>query len=156
MFRSTSLSEANQCAIANAWDWDNTTANTAYLNGTQSGFDIDSCPEVVPPTFILSKTTASVNESGTTETFSVVLTTQPTDDVGFYIASNNIDEATVDLAVLTFTNANWSTAQTVIISGVDDSNIDGNQNSTITIRVSSNSDSAFNTLESKNCNCNYS
>ena len=93
--------------------------------------------------FTLSETTASVNESGTTDSFTVVLSSQPTSDVTLDIASDNTDEATVDLATLTFTSANWNTAQTVTITGVDDSSVDGNQDSTITVSVNSSSDDTF-------------
>ena len=45
---------------------------------------------------------------------------------------------------LTFTNANWNTAQTVTVTGVDDNIIDGTQGSTITIAVDdANSDNDF-------------
>jgi hypothetical protein len=99
--------------------------------------------------FTLSKTTASVNESGTTNTFTVILNSQPTADVVFDIVSSDTDEAIVDLATLTFTDSNWNIAQTVTISGVDDSSVDGNQNSTITISVNNSSDSEFTALASK-------
>ena len=80
--------------------------------------------------------TTSVNESGTTDTFTVVLTAQPVpgQQVVFSILSSDTGEATVT-STLTFTNGNWDTAQTVTVTGVDDSLLDGSQSSVFTISV---------------------
>ena len=64
-------------------------------------------------------------EAGGTATFDVVLDTQPTGDVTIGISSSNTAEDTVSTASLTFTSANWSTAQTVTVTGVDDDLDDG-------------------------------
>ena len=76
----------------------------------------------------------SVAETGTTDTFTVVLNAQPSSDVVISISSADTSEATVT-STLTFTNANWNTAQTVTVTGVDDNIIDGTISSTITIAV---------------------
>ena len=76
----------------------------------------------------------SVNESGTTDTFTIVLTGRPTSDVVLSITSGDTGEATVTNA-LTFTSANWNSAQTVTVTGVDDNIIDGTITSTITVAV---------------------
>ena len=47
----------------------------------------------------------SVNESGTTDTFTVVLDSQPLTNVVLTVASSNTGEATVSPATLTFTSA---------------------------------------------------
>ena len=58
-------------------------------------------------------------------------------------------EATVNTP-LTFTSANWNTAQTVTVTGVDDNLIDGNVNSTITIVVDdANSDNDFDAVSNQ-------
>ena len=43
------------------------------------------------------------------------------------VASSNTAEGTVSPATLTFTSNNWNTAQTVTVTGVDDTNEDGHQ-----------------------------
>ena len=58
----------------------------------------------------------SVDESGTTDTFTIVLDAQPTSDVVFAITSSDTGEATVT-STLTFTNGNWDTPQTVTVTG---------------------------------------
>ena len=79
--------------------------------------------------------TTSVSESGTTDTFTVVLDAQPSSNVVIGVSSGDTDEATVSAASLTFTNSNWNSAQTITVTGVDDSIIDGSQNTTITLTV---------------------
>ena len=77
----------------------------------------------------------SVDESGTTDTFTVVLNAQPAENVVvLLVSSDDTGEATVSGA-LTFTPANWNTAQTVTVTGVDDNLVDGSQVSTITISI---------------------
>ncbi|MFA5854149.1 MAG: delta-60 repeat domain-containing protein [Patescibacteria group bacterium] len=77
----------------------------------------------------------SVSESGSTDTFSVVLNATPISDVVLNVSSGDTTEATVSPATLTFTNANWNTPQAVTVTGVDDAGVDGTQTATITIAV---------------------
>ena len=94
-------------------------------------------------------TTESDGSTGTTETggtdsFTVVLNTQPSSDVVASVVSSDTGEVTVTPAQLTFTASNWNTAQTVTVSGVDDTAVDGNQNTTITLAViDASSDDAY-------------
>ena len=61
-----------------------------------------------------------VLEEGT-GTFTVVLTSEPSDDVTVAVASADPSIATVtEGASLTFTTTNWDTAKTVTVSGADD------------------------------------
>jgi hypothetical protein len=94
-----------------------------------------------------------VNESGTTDTFTVVLDTQPTSNVEIAVSSGDTGEATVSATPplpLTFTPSNWNTAQTVIVTGVDDFSIDNNQTTTITLSVvDDNSDDKYDPIADK-------
>ena len=76
----------------------------------------------------------SVAETGTTDTFTVVLNAQPNSDVVLQFASGDTGETTVT-GTLTFTSGNWNSAQTVTVTGVDDNLIDGTVNSTITASI---------------------
>ena len=86
--------------------------------------------------FTIAETNGStgVDESGNTDTFTVVLNAQPTTDVVLSISSSDTGEATATSS-LTFTSANWDTPKTVTITGVDDDIIDGTQTSTITVSI---------------------
>ncbi|MEO2087600.1 MAG: calcium-binding protein, partial [Acidimicrobiales bacterium] len=85
-------------------------------------------------TIVESSGSTSVAESGTTDTFTVVLDAQPGSDVVLSVTSGDTGEATVTSS-LTFTSANWDTAQTVTVTGADDDVIDGTITSTITVSV---------------------
>src|SRR6185312_2243520 len=76
-----------------------------------------------------------VSETGTTDTFTVALTAQPTSNVVLNVASSDMGEAVAAPAILTFTPANWNIPQVVTVTGVNDSLQDGNQVSNITISV---------------------
>ncbi len=79
--------------------------------------------------------TAEVNESGTTDTFTVVLASEPTGNVVIAVSSTDIGEATISPSQLTFDATNWSSLQTVTVTGVDDAIDDGDQVTTITVTM---------------------
>jgi hypothetical protein len=59
----------------------------------------------------------TTDTSGTTGTFTVALTSQPLASVTVAISTTDIYSATVSPATLTFTTGNWSTPQTVTLTG---------------------------------------
>ena len=78
----------------------------------------------------VSETMVTVPENGGMADYTVVLDTQPTDDVTITPASDDTSVALVSGA-LTFTTTDWSTAQTVTVTGVND-NIDSDRTTTVT------------------------
>ena len=74
-------------------------------------------------------------ESAGTATFTVKLATEPTGDVEIGVASSDTSEGTVGPSTLTFTASDWSTAQTVTLTGVDDTAADGNRDYTVTLTI---------------------
>ena len=83
----------------------------------------------------MSVTQLTVTEAagtGRTASYTVKLNTQPTGDVTITPSSSAESAATVSGA-LTFTTANWSTAQTVTVTGVDDLVDQGDTDRTATI-----------------------
>jgi len=82
-----------------------------------------------PGITVLAGTSMLVHESGTSSSFTVVLNTQPTDDVSIGVSSNNVTEGYISdpaSGSLTFTAADWNIPQTVTVTGVDDDTTDGN------------------------------
>jgi len=77
----------------------------------------------------------SVSESGTTDTFTVVLDAQPISNVVLNVSSGDTGEATVSPGTMTFTPGNWDTPQTVTVTGADDNLVDGTQTTTVTVSV---------------------
>ncbi|MFL3018261.1 MAG: hypothetical protein ACJZ17_02415, partial [Acidimicrobiales bacterium] len=99
------------------------------------------------PGFSKSTTNVSVSETGTTDTFTVVLTQAPNSNVVIDVSSGDTDEATVSPSSLTFTTGNWNSAQTITVTGVSDNAVDGSQNTTITLSVNDgSSDNNFDSL----------
>ncbi|MCO4746055.1 MAG: hypothetical protein KC912_14765 [Proteobacteria bacterium] len=90
----------------------------------------------------VAPTSGTTTEAGGTQDFTVVLTSAPTADVTVAIASTDASEGTASTASLVFTSANWSTAQTVTVTGQDDSLVDGDIAYQVTTTVTS-SDSAY-------------
>ncbi|SVB13671.1 uncharacterized protein METZ01_LOCUS166525, partial [marine metagenome] len=90
----------------------------------------------------VSKTTATVTEAGASDSFTVVLDTQPTSDVVLAVTSSDTGEAVVSPSPLTFTSSNWDTAQTVTVTGVDDIDVDGNQVVPVIVSVDDDSSAA--------------
>lgn len=80
----------------------------------------------------------TTTEAGGMATFTVSVNSLPTDDVNISLASSNAAEGTVNTATLTFTTANWNQPQTVMVTGADDANLDGNVDYTIMITATSN------------------
>ena len=73
----------------------------------------------------VSPISGNTSEEGATATFTVVLNSEPTGDVVIGISSSNELEGTVSPVSIEFTPLNWSTPQTVTVTGVDDMVADG-------------------------------
>ncbi len=75
-------------------------------------------------------------EAGGTSTFTVVLDAQPTANVTVTLTGADSTEHSLSSSSLTFTAANWNTAQTITVTGVDDSLVDGDITTTLTATAS--------------------
>ena len=73
------------------------------------------------PALVLSTSSVTVDENGTA-TLDVILATQPTASVTVSVTSADTAVATVNHAALMFTTTDWNTAQTVTVTGADDTN----------------------------------
>ncbi len=99
--------------------------------------------------FILSSTSVTTNEDGTTDQFTVVLDVQPgSGQVVVIDLTETSDEGSVGPTQLTFDEFNWNIAQTVTVTPVDDTDLDGNQvyNITLAINDLSTTDNSFDAL----------
>ena len=91
----------------------------------------------VPGTVTVSTMALTVTEEDTTgNTYTVVLGTQPTADVTVTVGGHASTEVTPTPASLTFTTANWSTAQTVTVKAGNDADL---TNDTVTLTHSATS-----------------
>jgi formylglycine-generating enzyme required for sulfatase activity len=88
----------------------------------------------------------ATSEAAVSATFTVVLDSEPTQDVTIGVSSSDTGEGTVNTATLTFTSGNWNSAQTVTVTGVNDDVDDGDQVYSVVLAVASSSDSNYNGL----------
>jgi hypothetical protein len=113
-----------------------TTVSVTTVDNDAVGFSVSGGP-------------ITVAESGPdhTGTFDVVLDAEPASDVVFDVSSYDAAVASVSPPNLTFTPVNWSTPQSVTVTGVDDAVVDGAQVTTVTVSVNDgDSDNAFDPL----------
>jgi len=91
------------------------------------GVTVDSNPFTIYAAGITVNPTAGLvtTESGGTDTFTIVLTSPPTDNVTIGLTSSDLTEGTVSADNVIFTNVNWATPQVVTVTGVDDAMTDG-------------------------------
>ena len=101
------------------------------------------------PTIAQTGGSTSVAETGSTDTFTVVLNAQPASNVVFSVSSSDT-RINRHQYPLTFTNVNWNTGMTVT-KHVDDNIIDGSVNSTLTISIIDASDNDFDPVADQDC-----
>jgi hypothetical protein len=97
--------------------------------------------------FSISSASGPTDEDGKSAKFTVVLNSKPTGTVSIPVSSSNDAEGTADVARLDFTTNNWSTPQTVTVTGVDDSVADGTQSYTIKLGKPTTSDPGYAVLD---------
>jgi hypothetical protein len=84
--------------------------------------------------FMVSSASGSVSESGSTATFTLKLSSQPSSTVSIPVSSSDPGEATVSADLdnssgtyVVFTTDNWNADHVVTVTGVDDNDSDGTQ-----------------------------
>jgi subtilisin family serine protease len=75
------------------------------------------------PGVIVTPTSIGATEGGATGNYTVVLATQPSDDVTITLTPDA--QVGVSQPTLTFTNGNWNVAQPVIVTAIDDALAEG-------------------------------
>jgi hypothetical protein len=96
------------------------------------------------PAFVVTQTDSTTSEDAATGRFTVKLVRQPTANVVLSVASNTSTEGTLSTSSLTFTAANWNTAQAVTVTGVNDTKNDGSVKYWVTFTNSASTDPFFN------------
>lgn len=90
---------------------------------------------------IESSGSTTISEGSINDSYTLVLTSAPTDDVLISIIFDSsqltVNGSSSSPQILTFTNVNWATLQTITLAAVDDSNIEGTHSSFISHTVSS-------------------
>jgi len=100
--------------------------------------DNDAAGATVTPTSTLTTT-----EAGGTATFTVVLTSEPTQPVLIEFVSNDTSEGSVSRAAVSFTAADWNVPQTITVTGVDDLRADGDASYSIVTSAATSQDPVY-------------
>jgi endonuclease I len=95
--------------------------HTTYQHNRNPFVDHPEFVAMIWGRLLVDKEAASVTEGGATDTYNIVLTSQPSSDVTVDISQNPAAQVTVNLAAVTFTPANWNQPIAIIITAVDDS-----------------------------------
>ncbi|MDB4972743.1 MAG: hypothetical protein JWN48_1084 [Myxococcaceae bacterium] len=96
------------------------------------------------PGFKLSKTSGlRTEESGTTDSFTISLTSQPKADVTITVTSSDESEGKASPATIVFTTTDWSAAKTITVTGQQDEQQDGDQPYLVQFGAASSTDSAY-------------
>jgi hypothetical protein len=86
----------------------------------------------------------SVSEGGLRDSFTVVLSSEPTADVTFAVASSDASEGSVSPRSLTFTPTDWSSPKTVYVTGLGDLLQDGDQPFSVRVGPAVSTDGNYN------------
>jgi hypothetical protein len=82
-------------------------------------------------------------ESGATTTLSLVLDRAPTENVTVPVTSSNTAEGTVDVTEIVFTPEDWSDPHLITVTGVDDTDVDGDVTYTVEFGAATSADPNF-------------
>ena len=99
-----------------------------------------------------STSSISVSETGSTDSFTLKLKSEPTANVVLSISSSNTAEGVVSPSSLLFSRNNWSTSQTVTVTGVDDYNDNGDTSFSIIVGSPTTSDTNYSAKPSSTIN----
>lgn len=92
---------------------------------------------------VVSESTLTVSESGTTASFTIHLSAQPVAPVSIGVSSSDSTEAQVNVGGVFFSTTNFNTPQTIIVRGIDDPFVDGDQTATIVVAPAQSADPLF-------------
>ncbi len=118
------------------------------LRFTAAAKTVDSNPFNITTAGIIVNPTSGLvtTETGGTDNFTIVLTSQPTANVTIGLTSSDTTEGVISSDNVTFTTSNWNTPQTITVTGIDDTRVDGNIAYTIITAPSSSTDGNYNNL----------
>ena len=123
---------ARKDAVADDSETVKVTGRTGLSSSSVAGTEVEETEVSIrntPPAVELSPTSLTVTEDGS-GIYTVVLDTLPSGNVTITASSGDSGAASISPATLTFSTANWNTAQTVTVTGVED---DDANNETVNI-----------------------
>ncbi len=135
-----------QVLIGNTFDDAEGETFSAENVGAVHVFSLAPTP-VVPGTTVTPRSGLVTTETGGTDVFTIVLDTQPADDVTINLSSSDPTEGTVSPPSITFTSGNWDLPRTITVTGEDDGDSDGDIAYSIITAAASSSDPDYGGLD---------
>ena len=120
-----------QTVTATGVEDDDLLDETVTITANPAGSEYDSAADAILQVTVNDDDTAAVVISpagtlvvgeGSTQTFTVALSNEPSGDVTVALVSDNEGVVTLSTDSLTFTSGDWDTVQTVTVTGVDNEN----------------------------------
>ena len=94
----------------------------------------------------------TTTEATGTAQFTIVLDTQPSNDVSIDLSSDDTSEGTISPAQVIYNSSNWNVAQTVTLTGVNDDIDDGNVTYNAVTAAAVSSDGNYNGINADEVN----
>jgi hypothetical protein len=91
--------------------------------------------------------TGNTMESGAGASFTIVLNSEPKQNVSIELSSSDLSEGTISPMLVTFTPLNWSAPQRITIASVNDDVADGTQPFTIDTAPASSMDASYDGID---------
>ncbi len=117
-----------------------------YEGLTTGDITITSYDDDTSDIFISPIADLVTSEDLDTATFTIVLDAQPTDNVHIDLSSNTPSEGVVLPSTVTFNTVNFRDPQTITVTGVDDTILDGNISYTIVTAAAVSTDNNYNNI----------
>lgn len=102
--------------------------------------------------FTVSAISDNTTEAGGTATYTIVLTSQPTESVSIPVSSNNTSEGTIATSSLFFSTSSWNLPRTITVTGIDDALVDGDISFSIVHAVVTSTDLFYDGLNPSDVN----
>ena len=119
-----------------------TSSDSLYRNAAAAGVAVTVRDDDQNIAVTISKTSLTIEEEAT-DTYTVVLESQPAGDVTVTISGHADTDVSLDKTTLTFTDQDWNAAQTVTVTAENDGDIDDEDDVTLTHTVTSADDSDY-------------
>ena len=131
-------------AVLISVDTNGVSDTTGYLNIEMQSIEVTNTDnDNVLPAFIVDKQSGVTSEDGGSFTFTLRLSTPPSMYVSAEFMVSAAGEARISPFMVDFTPDNWSIPQEVTVTGLDDDEVDGDINYTVTISANSISDAEY-------------
>ena len=111
-----------------------------------STFSTSATLDLVDPGFTVSGTPLSLNEGGSGDTFTVVLTDVPSSTVKINFTTIPDGNFTIDKSSLSFDSSNWNTPQSINLDAIDEPLVDGTVTASLRLEMDPISDGCFGSI----------